>query len=150
LKHYGAEVTGVCSVERMDYVKALGADFVIDYKKNDLRTGGKRYNLVFDILGRLDWSVCKEILTEQGIFLLASFKTIKLLQMLKTAIFGNKKVICAFGSEKQSDLERIKDLVEDGKLKTIVDRVFLLEEESKAHDYYEKKLNRGHVILKIV
>ena len=149
LKFQGAEVTGVCSADRMSYVKALGADFVLDYSKKDYLSSGKKYDLIFDILGKLKWSDCKKLLTENGKVLFASFKTSKLARMLITGFFGKQKVICALAGENQANMETLKNLAVNDHLKTIIDRIFPLEEAVKAHDHYENKLNKGHVILKI-
>ena len=110
LKYYGAEVTGVCGTPRLKYVRFLGADKVIDYKKEDFTENGETYNVIFDILGRSSFSRCKRSLSENGRYLLASFKTGKLVQMLGTSIIGSKKVICAMASEKQEDMVLLKEL----------------------------------------
>ena len=96
--YYGAEVTGVCSAEGMKYVKEIGADKVIDYKKEDFTKSGDTYDLIFDVLGRSSFSKVKASLTQNGIYLSVSFKMKKLLQMLWTSIIGGKKVICTLAS----------------------------------------------------
>lgn len=148
-KSYGAEVTGVCSTPRLEYVKALGADMVIDYTKEDFTQNGETYDLIFDILGRSSFSRCKGSLTENGIYLLASFKMDKVLHMLRTSIIGSKKVICAMASEKQEDMVLLKKLVEQGKIKTIIDRTFPLEQTTEAHRYFEQGQKKGHVIITV-
>jgi len=96
--HFGARVTGVCSTPRLELVKSLGADKVIDYTKEDFTTSGETYDLVFDILGKSSFSRCKSSLKQNGRYLLASFKMRQLFQMLWTSIIGSKKVICALAS----------------------------------------------------
>ena len=81
-KHYGAEVTGVCGTPRLGFVKALGADKVIDYTKEDFTRNGETYDLIFDILGKSSFARCKNSLKPNGIYLLASFKMKQLFQML--------------------------------------------------------------------
>jgi len=146
-KHYGAEVTGVCSTPRLEYVKSLGADKVIDYTQDDFAKNGETYDLIFDILGRSTFSHCKGSLTQNGIYLLASFKMKPLFQMLWTSIFGKKKVICGMASEKSEDLVIIKELVEAGKIKTIIDKRYPLEQTAEAHRYFEKGFKKGHVVI---
>jgi NADPH:quinone reductase-like Zn-dependent oxidoreductase len=148
-KSYGAEVTGVCSTPRVDYVAALGADNVIDYTQEDFTQNGETYDLIFDILGRSSFSRVKGSLTENGIYLLASFKMDKVFQMLRTSISGKKKVICAMASEKQEDMILLKEMVEEGKIKTIIDRTYPLEETAEAHRYIEAGQKKGQVVITI-
>jgi NADPH:quinone reductase-like Zn-dependent oxidoreductase len=145
--HFGAEVTGVCSTPRLELVKSLGADKVIDYTKEDFTKSGKTYDLIFDILGKSSYSRCKNSLSQNGSYLLASFKMKQLFQMLWTKIIGSKKVICAMASDKKDDLIFIKELIEAGKIKSIIDRCYPLEQTAEAHRYVEKGLKKGHVII---
>ncbi len=146
-KYHGAEVTGVCGTPRLAYVKSLGADRVIDYTEEDFTQNGATYDLVFDILGMRSFSRCKNSLKQNGIYLLASFKMKPLFQMLWTKIFGSRKVICAMASEKSDDLVFVKELIEAGKFKSIVDKCFPLEEAAEAHRYVESGLRRGNVVI---
>ncbi|MBC2706812.1 MAG: NAD(P)-dependent alcohol dehydrogenase, partial [ANME-2 cluster archaeon] len=146
-KYYGAEVTGVCSTPRLELVKSLGADKVIDYTKEDFTKNGEKYDLIFDILGRSSFSRCKGSLTQNGRYLLASFKMKKLFQMLGTSIIGSKKVICALVSEKSEDLIFLKELVEAGKIISVIDRCYPLEQTAEAHRYVEKGHKKGNVVI---
>lgn len=147
--YFGAEVTGVCSTLRVEYVKKLGAEKVIDYKQEDFTKNGETYDLIFDILGKGTFSSYKNSLNQNAIYLLASFKTKKLLQMLWTAITGQKKVVCAIASPATQDLHFIKQLIEDGKIKSIIDKSFSLEETVEAHSYVESGMKRGDVVIKV-
>ena len=146
-KYYGAEVTGVCSTPRLEYVKSLGADKVIDYTKEDFTQNGETYDLIFDILGKSSFSRSKKSLSQNGIYLLASFKERHLLQMLWTSLIGSQKVICALATERPEDLAFIKDLVEAGKYRSIVDRCYPLEQAAEAHRYVEKGHKKGSVVI---
>ncbi|MCI0555865.1 MAG: NAD(P)-dependent alcohol dehydrogenase [Anaerolineae bacterium] len=146
-KHYGAEVTGVCGTPRVALVKALGADHVMDYTQEEFTQNGKTYDVIFDVLSKSSFSRCQNSLTENGIYLLASFKTPQLWQMLATSIRGRKKVICALSSETPADLLHIKELVEAGKIKTIVDKRFPLEQTAEAHRYMEAGQRAGNVVI---
>ena len=148
-KYYGAEVTGVCSTPRLELVKSLGANKVIDYTKEDFTKNGERYDLIFDILGKSSFSRCKSSLTQNGCYLLASFGMRHLVQMLWTKIKGSKKVICALASEKSEDLIFLKELVEAGKIKSVIDRRFTLEQTAEAHRYVEAGLKKGHVVITV-
>ena len=146
-KHYGAEVTGVCGTARLDYVKALGADKVVDYTKEDFTQNGETYDLIMDILGKVSFSKVKGSLNANGRCLYASFKMKQLLQMLWTKFVGDKKVICAIAPDNREDLMTVKELVEVGKIKTIVDKCYLLEQTAEAHRYYESGQVKGKVVI---
>lgn len=146
-KYYGAEVTAVCGAPRMEYVRALGADHVIDYQKEDFTQNGQTYDLIFDVLGLSSFARCQRSLTPKGIYLLASFKTRALLQMFWTKLFGGQKVICGFASEKAENLEFVRDLIEAGKYKSIIDRCFAMEQAAEAHRYVESGQKQGTVVI---
>jgi NADPH:quinone reductase-like Zn-dependent oxidoreductase len=145
--YFGAEVTGVCGTPRLELVKALGADKVIDYTRQDFTKNGETYDLIFDILGKSSFSSCRNSLKRNGIYLLASFKMKQLFQMLWTSITGGKKVICALSSENPRDLLFIKELVEAGKIKSIIDKRYPLEKTAEAHRYVEKGYKTGSVTI---
>ena len=146
---FGAEVTGVCGTPRLEFVKSLGAKRVIDYTKEDFTQSGETYDLIFDILGKSSFSRCKGSLSQNGRYLLASFKMKQLFQMLWTSITGNKKVICAIAPGSTEDLISVKELIEAGKIKPVIDRRYPLEQTAEAHSYVEKGLKKGHVVITI-
>lgn len=148
-RSYGAEVTGVCSTPRTGYVKALGADKVIDYTQEDFTRNGETYDLIFDILGRSSFSKVRNSLKPHGRYLRASFKTKELFQMLWTSILGEKKVICALSPERAADLVFIKELVEAGKIKPVIDRCFPLDQAAEAHRYLETGQKKGNVVITV-
>jgi len=147
--HFGAEVTGVCSTPRLELVKSLGADKVIDYTKEDFTQSGETYDLIFDILGKSSFSRCRSSLKQNGRYLLASFKMRQLFQMLWTEMVGSKKVICALATDKAEDLIFIKELVEARKIKSVVDRCYPLEQTAEAHRYYEEGHAQGKVVITV-
>ena len=146
-KYFGAEVTGVCGTPGMKFVKALGADKVIDYTREDFTKNGETYDLILDTLGKSSFSTCQNSLKRNGIYLLASFKMKQLFQMLWTSMGNGKKVICALSSESHEDLVLVKTLVEEGKIKSIIDRCYPLEQTAEAHRYVEKGYKAGSVII---
>ncbi len=147
--HLGAEVTGVCRTPRFDFVKSLGADKVIDYTKEDFTQNGETYDLIFDILGKSSFSRCQSSLKPNGRYLLASFKSKQLLQMLWTSRSGNKRVICALAPGSLADLIAVKELMEKGKMKAIIDRCYPMEQMVEAHRYVENGHKRGNVAITI-
>jgi len=146
-KYFGAEVTGVCSTTKLEFVKSLGADKVIDYTKEDFAQSGETYDLIFDIVGKSSFSRCKRSLKKNGRYLLASFHMRQLFQMLGTKIIGSKKVICAMAGDKAEDLIFIKELIETGKIKSVIDRRYPLEQTAEAHRYVETGLKKGSVVI---
>jgi NADPH:quinone reductase-like Zn-dependent oxidoreductase len=148
-KHLGAEVTGVCGTPRLEFVKSLGADHVIDYTKEDFTQNGETYDLIFDILGKGLFSRIKRSLKPNGILLFASFKMNHLLQMLWTSIIGGRKVICALAPGNVEDLISVKELIEAGKLKAVIDRCYPLEQTAEAHRYVEQGRKQGNVVIAI-
>ena len=126
-KYFGAEVTGVCSSGNIEMVKSLGADNVIDYTQEDLSKYGKDYDIVYDSVYKLPSSRGKKLLASKGVYLRA----------------GAGKGVSI------DDLNFLKDLVEEGKLKAIIDRTYPLEEIVEAHRYVEKGHKKGHVVITV-
>jgi len=148
-KQAGAEVTGVCSTPRVELVKSLGADRVIDYTKEDFTQSGETYDIIFDVLGKSSFSRCKHSLKPNGRYLLASFKMKQLIQMLWTSKIGSQKVICALAPEKSGDLPYIKELIEAGKIKAAIDKSFPLQQTAAAHRYVEQGHKKGHIAITV-
>jgi 2-desacetyl-2-hydroxyethyl bacteriochlorophyllide A dehydrogenase len=149
-KNLGAEVTGVCSTTKIDFVKSLGADNVIDYKKDDFTKDDQTYDIIIDTTKNPSFSRCKSSLKENGRLYLATYGMKQVFQMLGTKITGSKKkVICGMGSLKKEDLNYLKELIEAGKIKSVIDKVYPLEQIAEAHSYVEKGLNKGNVVIKI-
>lgn len=146
-KNYGAEVTGVCGTNRVDFVKALGADKVIDYTKEDFTANGEKYDIILDVLGRAGFSKCKNSLTEKGKYVLVSFKAKQLLQMIWTSFFSNKKVMCVLSPQKPEDLLTVSKMIEEGKIKSILDKTFPKEQAAEAHRYVEQGSKKGNVVI---
>ncbi len=146
-KHFGAKVTGVCGTPRLEFVKSLGADKVIDYIKEDFTQSDETYDLIFDILGKSSFSRCKSSLKQNGRYLLASFKMKQLFQMLWTSMAGSKKVICAIAPGSIEDLISVKELIEAGKIKSVIDRRYPLEQIAEAHSYVETGRKKGNVVI---
>ena len=148
-RYYGAKVTGVCGTPRVEYVKSLGADRVIDYTQEDFTKNGETYDLIFDILGKSSFSSCKRSLKPDGIYLLASFKMKPVFQMLWTKMSASQKVICMLTRENPEDLVFVKGLIEAGQFRSFIDRCFPLDQAAEAHRYAESGQKRGQFVLTI-
>lgn len=153
-KHYGAEITAVCSTRNLDLVKSLGADNVIDYTQEDFTINDKTYDVIYDTIGKSSFSKCKSSLTEKGAYISPVLGLPLLFQMLKTAIFGSKKALfSATGtlpvSTIRTFLQEIKKLMETGQLRSVIDKRYSLEQVAEAHRYIEKGHKTGNVVLRM-
>jgi NADPH:quinone reductase-like Zn-dependent oxidoreductase len=147
--HFGAHVTGVCGTPRVQFVRSLGTDKVIDYTMEDFTQNGETYDVIFDIQGRCSFARCRKSLTPNGILLYASFKMKQVLQMLWTSKRGGPRVICALATGGNEYLLAAKELIEAGKIKAIIDQCFPLEQAAQAHRYVEDGRKQGHVVITI-
>jgi len=150
-KYYGAEVTGVCSAANAELVTSLGADNVIDYNKKDFSTMNLTYDIIFDAVGKSSFSKCKKSLKENGKYLTTVPSLAIVFQMLWTSKAGNKKAIFAATglSQKKENLTFLKKLLEEGKLKSVIDRRYQLEQIADAHRYVDEGHKKGNVVIKI-
>jgi NADPH:quinone reductase-like Zn-dependent oxidoreductase len=153
-KHFGANVTGVCSTKNVEMVKSLGADEVIDYTKSDFAKNENAYDIIFDTVGKRSFKDCRRSLKKGGLYLTPVLGLSVLIKMMLTSVAGNKKVkFAATGlrktEEKINDLRFLKELIESGNLITIIDRQFTLDQIVEAHTYVEAGHKRGNVIIKL-
>lgn len=148
-KYYGAEVTGVCSTTNAAMVKSLGADKVIDYTKEDFSKSDERYDFVFDVVGKTTFSQCKGILKPNGIYLENMLELKDILRMMWTSITGGKKIKGGVSKENSENLNFLRELIESGKLKPVIDRIFPLEKTAEAFQYVEQGHKKGNVIITI-
>ncbi|WP_342305015.1 NAD(P)-dependent alcohol dehydrogenase [Methanolobus sp. ZRKC5] len=148
-RYFGAEVTGVCSTTNIGLIKSLRANHVIDYTKDDFTKNDEHYDIIFDTVTKTSFSHCKNSLKQSGVYI-ATFPTLSVIfQMLWTSVTGNKKVIHAVADERKEDLIFLKELIEAGKLKPVIDRSYPLERIAEAHSYVEKGHKKGNVVIKI-
>jgi NADPH:quinone reductase-like Zn-dependent oxidoreductase len=146
-RHFGAEVTGVCSTTNLELVKSLGADKVIDYTKEDFTKSGETYDIIFDTVGKTSFSRCKNLLKQKGIYLATVFGLKELVHMLWISMIGSKKAIYTVATERTEDLIFLKGLIEAGKIKSVIDRRYPLEQTAEAHRYAEKGHKKGNVVV---
>jgi NADPH:quinone reductase-like Zn-dependent oxidoreductase len=151
-KYFGAEVTGVCSTTNLEWVKSLGADKVIDYTKEDFTRSGQTYDIIFDAVGKSSFSRCKSSLKHGGVYLITVPTLAIFPQMLWTRLFGGRKAVFAAtglrpASARAKDLLVLKEIVEAGKMKAVIDRRYPLEQIAEAHRYVEKGHKKGNVVI---
>ena len=149
-KYYGAEVTGVCSTSNLELVKSLGADKVIDYTKEDFTKSGQTYDIIFETVGKTSIPQGKRLLNLKGVYLSGAGGLLKgVVQKLWTSMTSNKRVVGGIASEKTEDLIFLKELIEAGKLKAVIDRTYTLEQIVEAHRYVDKGHKKGNVAITV-
>ena len=153
-KYYGAEVTGVCSTGNVELVRSLGADKVIDYTKQDFTQSGETYDIIFDTVGKSSFSSCKGSLKKPGIYLTTVIGFGILFNMLLT-LKSRKKAVIAFtglrpAAKRATDLLFIRELLQAGKLKAVIDRQYPLEQISEAYRYVDQGHKKGNVVITII
>jgi NADPH:quinone reductase-like Zn-dependent oxidoreductase len=149
-KYYGAEVTAVCSIANIELVKSLGADTVIDYTKEDFTRSGKAYDIIFDTIGKSPFSGCIRSLNKNGIYLRAVHMAVSsIVRGIWTSGTSGKKVIGGLASEGKENLDFLKEIIEAGKLKPVIDKRYPLEDIAEAHRYVDKGHKKGNVAIKV-
>lgn len=151
-KHFGAEVTGVCSGPNAPLVKSLGADHVVDYTQEDFTRMGQTYDIIYDTLGKNSFSRCKSSLNKNGAYISPVLGMPLLFQMLWTSKLGSKKAkFSATGLKPVPELRvllsELVELIEAGKLESVIDRRYRLDELATAHRYVEKGHKKGNVVI---
>jgi NADPH:quinone reductase-like Zn-dependent oxidoreductase len=149
-KYFGAEVTGVCNTMKLEMVKSLGADKVIDYTKEDFTKSGETYDVIFDTVGKSSVSGCRRSLKKNGFYLLTTFGLPKLVQILWLKMTSNKNVFMGTLKERAEDLIFLRELIEAGKIKPVIDRTYPMEQIAEAHRYVEQGCAKGKVVITVV
>jgi NADPH:quinone reductase-like Zn-dependent oxidoreductase len=148
-KYFGATVTGVCSTANIDLIKSLGADKVIDYTKEDFTNNGETYDVIFDSVNKLPVSKSFKRLTKEGILILSAAGLKETLQGLFVSMTAGKKVLTGLVSEKAADMTFLKQLIEAGKLKPVIDKTYKLAQMAEAHTYVETGHKKGNVAIAV-
>jgi NADPH:quinone reductase-like Zn-dependent oxidoreductase len=148
-KYFGARVTAVCSTANLEMVRSLGADEVIDYTEEDFTNSGRTYDLVFDAVSKSSFSRCKGSLKEGGAYLPSVPTLASLLQTLWTSMIGSKKAIVGVPRSSVEDLVFLKELMEAGRIRPVIDRRYPLEQIAEAHRYVEKGHKKGNVVITV-
>lgn len=148
-KYYGAEVTGVCSTANLEMVKSLGANKVIDYTKEDFAKSSETYDVIFDVVGKTSFSRCKSLLKQNGVYLVNLIELPELVQILWTSMIGSKKAKGGMAVARVDNMVFLKELIEAGKLKPVIDRCYPLEQTAEAFRYVEQGHKKGNVAITV-
>jgi NADPH:quinone reductase-like Zn-dependent oxidoreductase len=156
-KHFGADVTGVCSTRNLDLVRSVGADHVIDYTREDFTRSGQKYDLVFQLAGTRSPSDCRRALTPKGTLLLSSGESDgrwvgpmdRILKALVLAPFVSQRLSSFLARSTTEDLQVLKELIEAGKVTPVIDRTYPQSEVPEAIRYLEEGHARGKVVVTV-
>lgn len=148
-RYFGAEVTGVDSTGKVDMLRSIGADHVIDYTQEDYTRSGETYDVILDVIGRSSFSGSLKSLKHNGRYLLANPRVSQMVRGRWTSMISSKKVIFGTASQKTEDLIFLKELIEAGKIKSVIDRCYPLEQAAEAHRYVETGQKKGHVVITV-
>ena len=150
--YFGAEITAVCGSKNVEQTKSLGADFVIDYTKDDFTKSNQQYDLILAVNGNNSLLTYKRLLNSKGVYVMvggAMSQIIKSLILGKLMSFGLKKMRSVAAKPNQTDLEFIAKLVEEGKIKPIIDRRYSLDKAADAVNYLTEGHARGKVLINV-
>ena len=152
-KHYDADITAVCSAKNKQLVESLGADLVIDYTKEDFTKRAEKYDLIIDAVGKIPLSKWKNSLKENGTFANVGSPSMPMIGFYLRVLgnkFRKKKMRTMTTQNKREDLEFLAKLIDEGKIKSIIDKSYSLEETAEAQRYYEKGHTAGKVVINVI
>lgn len=146
-RHLGAEVTAVDSIEKLDMLRSIGADYVIDYAQEDFTRRGETWDVILDVYGKSSFSRSLKSLNESGRYVLVNPRLLPMLRAPWTSRISSKKVLFEFAGYRSEDLNFLKDLVEARKVTPVIDRCYPLGQFAEAHSYVETGHKKGNVVL---
>jgi NADPH:quinone reductase-like Zn-dependent oxidoreductase len=146
LKYYGTYITAVCRREHTELITSLGADKIIDYTLADFTDDSERYDFIFDAVGKSSFFKCKKLLTKNGVYT-SSGGAINILLVIFTPLIGSKKVVFSFPKGIATELNFIKDLIEKGSFRAVIDRKYPLDKIVDAYQYVATGRKIGNVII---
>ncbi|MDH5784496.1 MAG: NAD(P)-dependent alcohol dehydrogenase [Chromatiales bacterium] len=149
-KHFGAEVTAVCSAAKSELVRGLGADHLIDYQKEHIGDAPQPFDVIFDTIGKSPYQESLDVLNPGGIYLLANPTFHQQMRSYWTNITTNKRTTCQLARYDLDSLHYLTHLVVQGALKVVIDRCFRMDEIVAAHHYVEQGHKSGNVVVTIV
>ena len=148
-RSFDAEVTGVCSTSKVDFVRSLGADFVLDYRKEDVTKSGEKYDLILDIAAYRPSGDYKRILKPGGMYVMIGGSMSRIFSMMLKSSMGNRNMTVMIAEVKQADLEVIAGMLGSGKIRSVIDKQFPLEKTADALRYLEQGKASGKVVVRV-
>ena len=148
-KDFEAEVTAVDSTSKLDMLRSIGADEVIDYTQEDFTKNGEIYDIIFDVVGTISLSTSQRSITQNGTYLLANPMSTQMVRGPWTRMTSSKKVVIQTSSPTIADLAFLRGLIEAGKIQSVIDRRYSLEQIAEAHRYVEKGGKKGNVVITV-
>jgi len=148
-RYFGAEVTGVDSTGKLDLMRSIGADQVIDYTQEDFTQRLEIYDMIMDVMGKSSFSGCIRSLKPNGRYLIGNPGLTQLARGQWTSMRNSKKVLFGAANQKTEDLLFLKELIEAGKIKAVIDRQYLLEQTAEAHRYVDTGQKKGNVVIAV-
>ena len=148
-KHFGAEVTGVDSTGKLDMLRSIGTDHVIDYTQDDFTKSGETYDVIVDVMGKSSFSRSIRSLKPNGRYLLLNAGLSQTVRGRWTSMTSTKKVVIGAASQKREDLISLRELIEAGKIKAVIDRRYPLEQTAEAHRYVDTGQKKGNVVITV-
>ena len=151
LKHFGINVTAVCNSKNVELLKSLGADLVIDYQTQDFTKTENKFHFIFDAVGKSSFKQCKPLLTKEGVYISTELgkNAENVFFALTTPIWGGKKVLFPIPTINKADVIFLKELVEKGEYKPVIDRHYKLDQIVEAYKYVETGQKTGNVVIRI-
>ncbi|MGB2993203.1 MAG: NAD(P)-dependent alcohol dehydrogenase [Paenisporosarcina sp.] len=150
-RYFDTEVTAVCSTSNLQWVKELGANYVLDYTKKDFTDDGKKYDIILDAVGKRTFFSCMRSLTETGVYITehALYPKYHPVQLIVSSLIGRKKAKIHLAKPNYSDLDFLRGLVEEERVRPVIEKIFPLNQIVEAHRHVESGRTKGKIVLQI-
>lgn len=148
-KYYGAQVTGLDRTEKLDMLRSIGADYVIDYTREDFTKSGLTYDVIFDAPGKSSESQCAKLLAQNGRYLTANPGPSVQIRTVLNVFTRTKDAMAQYADRRNEDLRTLRELLETGKVKPFIDRAYPLEQTAEAHRYADTGLKKGNIVITV-
>ena len=148
-KYYGGQVTGLDRTEKLDMLRSIGADYVIDYKREDFTKSGLTYDVIFDAPGKSSESQCAKLLAQNGRYLTANPGPSVQIRTVLNVFTRTNDAMARYADRRNEDLRTLRELLETGKVKPFIDRTYPLEQTAEAHRYADTGLKKGNIVITV-